>query len=83
MDSLKAIEMTDEAARFLAEAESHLTHEKELAMWDSRKSHPELNSRERELVEKSKIRDVQLVVESCAITHRSCLSRYFNYKGPR
>lgn len=83
LDSLTAIEKTDEAARILAEAESHLTFERSKAMLEVRKTHPDMNSRERELMEKSIVRDIQRVVDSCAITYKSCLSRYFNYKGSR
>ncbi len=81
LDALKAIEMTDTAARLLSEAERHLSHQRELAMWAARKENPELTSREREIVEKSKVRDAQLMVASCEITHKSCLSRYFQHKG--
>lgn len=81
IDSLTAIEMTDEAARLRAEAEKHLSHERELAMWAVKKDHPELTSREREIVERSAVREMQLMVDSCEITYKSCLSRYFNYRG--
>ena len=81
LDSLKAIEMTDEAARLLAQAEKFLTHEKSRAMLECRKNNPELNSRERESVEKSMVAEIKLVVDGCEITYKSCLSRYFNYKG--
>lgn len=81
LDSLVAIQMTDEAARILSEARAFLTHEKEKAMWDARKNHQELTSRERDLVEKNAVRDVQLLVDACEVTYKSCLSRYFNYKG--
>ena len=81
LDSLKAIEMTDAAARLRAEAEKHLTNEKSRAMFEVRKNNPDLNSREREAVVKSMVADVQLVVDACEITEKSCLSRYFNYKG--
>lgn len=80
LDSLVAIQMTDEAARLLAEAEKHLTFEREKAMWQARKDHEDLTSRERDLVEKSAVRKVQLMVEGCSITYKSCLSRYFNYR---
>lgn len=81
LDSLVAIKMSDEAARLLAEAEMHLTHEQEAAMWDTKRRYPDLNSRERELIEKSEVREVQLIVEAAKITYKSCVSRYFNYKG--
>lgn len=81
LDSLTAITLTDEAARFLSEAESHLDHERSRAMLEVRRTNPGLNSRERELMEKSAVADVQLVVDACRITYKSCLSRYFNYKG--
>lgn len=80
LDVLTAIEMTDEAARLVLDAEAHLTHQRELAMWAARKEHPELTSREREIVEKSAVRKVQLMVGGCEVTHKSCLSRYFNYR---
>ncbi len=81
LDALTAIEMTDEAARLRSEAESHLAHEREIAMWSARKDHSELTSREREIVERSAVRNVQLIVDACEVTYKSCLSRYFNYKG--
>lgn len=81
LDSLVAIGMADEAARIEAEADSYLTLAREQAMWETRKKHPDLTSRERDLVEKSIVREVVLLVKSCEITYKSCLSRYFEYKG--
>ncbi len=81
LDTLTAIEMTDEAARLRSEAEKHLSHQRELAMWAARKEHANLTSREREIVERSAVRNFQLMVDACDVTYKSCLSRYFNYKG--
>lgn len=81
LDSMTAIQMTDEAARIRNEAICLLTKAREQAMWDARKKYPELNSRERERVEKSAVRQIQLLVDACEITYKSCLSRYFNLKG--
>lgn len=81
IDSLTAIKMTDEADRLLCEAEKFLSHERELAMWEAKKKHHELTSRERELIERSEVREAQMIVDSCKVTHRSCVNRYFNYRG--
>jgi hypothetical protein len=81
LDSITAIKMADEADRLLCEAEKYLTHEKEIAMWETKKNHPDLNSRERELIERSAVREVQMVVDACRITHKSCVSRYFAYRA--
>jgi hypothetical protein len=80
IDSELAIKMTDESARILNEAENFLALAREKAMWAARKDHPELNSRERELVERAAVISIKRVVDSCAVTHKSCVSRYFNYK---
>lgn len=81
LDPLKSIEKADATARLLAEAESFLSLEREKAMWDTRKKYPDLNSREREVIERSTIRGVQLIVDSLRICYQSCKSRYFAYRG--
>lgn len=82
IDSLTAIKMTDEADRILCEAEKFLSHEREITMWavknDAKNS--SLTSRERELIERSKVREAQMIVDSCRVTHRSCINRYFAYR---
>lgn len=81
LDSLRAIGFTHEAAEFLSQAGAHLKHLREKAMWAARKDHPELTSREREIVEKSAVRDIQQVVDACEIAWYSCKSRYYHHNG--
>lgn len=82
LDQGKALEMEDAAARLLGEVESLLSFERARAMWHCKKNYGDtLNSRERDLIEKSYVRDVQLIVNDCQVTRESCKSRYFITKG--
>lgn len=83
LDAIKAIKYSDEADRLLCEAEKHLSHEREVAMWSVKKDPKtsELNSREREIIERSAIREAQMIVDACRITKTSCVNRYFAYRG--
>lgn len=82
LDQGKALEMEDAAARLLGEAEGLLSFERARAMWHCKNNYGDtLNSRERDLIEKSCVRDVQLIVNDCQVTRESCKSRYFITKG--
>lgn len=73
-----AMEMEHQAAVMLNEAEEHLAFERCRSMWFARKHYGELTSRERDLVEKSAIRQIQSVVNDCAISKETSRSRYFS-----
>ncbi len=80
LDAGAAITASDEAARLLADAESFLTQAEAYAVLEMKKKYPDMSSRERAVMEKEAVRDIQLIVDACRITHKSCVSRYFNYK---
>ncbi len=81
LDSFACIGLEHEAAHFVAQGEEFLEKYEAQAMFETRKEYPELNSRERELVEKEKTAPIRLLVEGCRITRRSITSRYFAKRG--
>ena len=81
LDANAAIDKEHAAAILLSEAEQFLTFYESKAMLEVRKECPELNSRERELVEKEKVASVVLLVDGLRITKRAIVSRYFNSRG--
>ena len=78
IDAIKCIGLEHEAAEFLSRAEQFLTQYEAGAMLEARKEYPDLNSRERGLVEAEKVAPIKFLVEGCKITKRSITSRYFS-----
>lgn len=81
IDSTACIGLEHEASEFLIAAEKFLTFYKSEAMFETRREFPELNSRERELVENDKVSPASFLVEGLKITKRSITSRYFSKRG--
>ena len=80
LDVLTALEATDKAARLRDAAEAHVIEQRAKIMFYVREKHPDLNSRERELVEKSLMLPYQTVLNDCETTFQGCKSRYFTHK---
>lgn len=77
VDVEMAIEACDQAGRLVLEAKRFLTQAEAQAVLAMKGKYPDLSSRERGIMEKDSVKDVQLVLDSCEITQRSCLSRVF------
>ena len=73
----KAIAAADDADRLLADAESFLSQTREQAVFSIRERHPDLTSREREVLERARVREVQRLVDGAAATARTIRSRIF------
>lgn len=73
-----AIELIHEAEKYRDQAKDFLIQAKALAMFAARRDHPELNSREREIVEKDAVRSIQIIVDACETTVSSLTKRYFS-----
>ena len=76
-DIEKAIQSADDSGRLLADAESYLTQAEALAVFSVRKDHPEITAREREIVARAVVRDVQRLVEGVRTTNRTINQRIF------
>lgn len=72
-----AIQCCDQAGRLVSEARRFLTQAEAQAVLVMKEKYPDLSSRERGIMEKDAVKDIQLVLDSCEITQRSCLSRVF------
>lgn len=67
----------DDAQRLLADAESYLLQAQASAMFQTRERHPDLSAKERELVAKSDVRDIQRTVDGVAVTARTISNRRY------
>jgi len=78
LDINASISHVHEAEEHRDKAKSFLIQAKAAAMFQIRKEFPELNSREREAVEKDRVKDFQAIVDACESTVSSCVKRYFS-----
>lgn len=81
IDATVCIGLEHEASEFLIAAEQFLTNYESAAMLETRRENPDLNSRERGLIEASKVAPVVFLVEGLRITKRSITSRYFSKRS--
>jgi len=77
LDIEKAIQSADDSGRLLADAEQYLTHAKAQAMFAALKEHDDLTAKERELVIKDAVRQVQRLVDGLTVTSRTIHDRIF------
>ena len=73
-----AIQNADDSGRLLADLESFLSQAKAKAMFSALDKYPDLNAREREVVIKAEVRNVQRLVDGMAVTERTLKARIFS-----
>ena len=77
MDLEKSIQNADDAGRLLADGEMYLTGEKAKAMFAALKEHDDLTAKEREIVIKASVAQVQRLIDGLAVTARTIHDRIF------
>lgn len=77
-DIERAIQNSDDAKRLQSEAESYLTQARAQALFAVLHEYPDLSAKDREIVIKDRVRDLQRLVDGLTTTSRTIRDRIYS-----